>query len=226
MPCTNSSPHHYYLYHCGVSDATEVVRVACGVSSIPMPLCSEVVQMCEGDRNRECIKFYNGASCGCYCVNVTLVDGSTSTAIISPPFQQFAYLCFDQEIDTYTAYEVNCDISCGGEGEKTTLNQDKKTDNINEEVKDIFKGIQIIDHGKVEYKIFPNPTQGQINIEMKQPNCLVSIHDMSGKVVEENISLNEGTNTINVDTSSNLYFFIIYNEKGEVVNIERVIVQK
>ena len=73
----------------------------------------------------------------------------------------------------------------------------------------------------LEYSIYPNPTQGELKIEIKnwtsEANLRLSVHDLSGKLLLQQNILSEATILDLEEYSHGTYLLIIYsgNNKHE-----------
>ena len=73
--------------------------------------------------------------------------------------------------------------------------------------------------------IYPNPTQDELIIEISA-KAIVSVYDVVGKKVIDNINLQSGENSIDVSTlRSGIYFVLIGNDGGEV-HTEKVVIAR
>lgn len=68
-------------------------------------------------------------------------------------------------------------------------------------------------------RVYPNPSNGSTFIEVENPNgynLRMSVLDITGKVVRDNILLNSGRKEINTSNfAPGLYFLNVTNEKSE-----------
>ncbi|MCC6448879.1 MAG: T9SS type A sorting domain-containing protein, partial [Chitinophagaceae bacterium] len=82
-----------------------------------------------------------------------------------------------------------------------------------------------------QYAIFPNPTQGNLNVVLdiqEKANAILNVTDFSGRVVySKNIQLQQGLNALLVPTQSIANGQYIVNIQGENIKMsEKVIVAK
>lgn len=238
LPCVGNSRMED-LFLCGASDAMEIVRIECATPP-PAP-CYAVVDMCEGDDEKQCIKFSGLGDCsGCYCVDVTLADGSTSSAIVSVPDNQFAYLCFDQNITSMTVRNTNCDNLCrsgsvinpkptpiddepGRNRTAPSTQSSGSADNMESIKKEKSEAGE---NKELNVKIFPNPTFGLVNVEIESDEHTAKLYDAKGSLVKEVIQLKRGKNRIDINSNSNFYILIISDKAGNIVKSEKIIVNK
>ncbi len=66
-----------------------------------------------------------------------------------------------------------------------------------------------------QHKIYPNPTSGQVNLEVSTPVKTLFITDYSGKIIQRLLNLNEGTHTIDLSIYPSGVYFLRFQFNGK-----------
>ncbi len=83
--------------------------------------------------------------------------------------------------------------------------------------------VKAVNFGSIQISVYPNPTQGEVNIVGIGKNDMVKITDLTGRVVR--IYENSGENTLKlnlVDINAGLYVITVTNN-GKLVHTDRII---
>ena len=130
-----------------------------------------------------------------YTVDGTLV--STETDSIFTPSQNGTY------------YVIGGNGPCLSESSDTT-------------VVDLFIGVNDYSFSKEMFKVYPNPTNSDITVDVSTKNSILQIVDITGKTVYTE-TLSQGKNNIQLDLENGVYMVIINNNFE--TQVEKLIVE-
>jgi hypothetical protein len=137
----------------------------------------------------------NAATYYWYTADGTLV--STETDSIFTPSQNGTY------------YVIGGNGPCLGEPSDTT-------------VVDLFIGLNDYSFSKEMFKVYPNPTNSDITVDVSTKNSILQIVDITGKTVYTE-TLSQGKNNIQLDLENGVYMVIINNNFE--TQVEKLIVE-
>lgn len=211
---SNNSPYLLYDFNAQVGDRWQFAPIdtSMGCDSVPVAtvrevgydtLDGQVVRFMEIDFPMDTVK-YGGTPnyqpmCGKLMNSRVYPDfGSLSSVYL---FRPRPNACDGSILDFYVGHSFNC------------FTNDSISINFTNQACDFVPFISVKEYETISFEVYPNPTNGLVNIQTEEKVSKVEIYSLDGQKLLETIQ----TENIELPASSGMYVLAIYFEDGERV---------